>query len=61
MSQRYVRMHLKPAGRTGRATREHSALFEAWAEGDSREAGQLTQKHVEETRDELSRSLSRRR
>ncbi len=61
MSQRYVRMHLKPAGRTGRATREHNALFEAWAEGDAREAGHLTQKHVEETRDELARSLARRR
>jgi DNA-binding GntR family transcriptional regulator len=54
-------MHLKPAGRTRRATREHDALFEAWAEGDTREAGQLTQRHIEETRDELTRSLARRR
>jgi DNA-binding GntR family transcriptional regulator len=61
MSQRYVRMHLKPAGRTGRATREHNALFEVWAEGNSREAAQLTQRHIEETRDELARSLARRR
>jgi DNA-binding GntR family transcriptional regulator len=61
MSQRYVRMHLKPPGRTGRATREHNALFETWAEGDAREAGLLTQKHIEETRDELVRSLARRR
>ncbi len=61
MPLRSVRIHLKPAGRTRRATREHNALYEAWAEGKGREAGLLTQRHIEETRDELGRSLSRPR
>ena len=42
LSQRYVRMHLLPVGRVRRATREHNALYEAWAEGDARQARQLT-------------------
>jgi DNA-binding GntR family transcriptional regulator len=57
MSQRYVRMHLMPAGRMRRATREHNALYEAWAAGEAREASRQTQLHIEETRDELSALL----
>lgn len=60
MSQRYVRMHLAIAGRGRRATREHNALYEAWAGGDSRGAGRQTQAHIEETRDELAQSLARK-
>jgi DNA-binding GntR family transcriptional regulator len=40
-----------------RATREHNALYEAWAEGDARQARQLTTQHIEETRDELAQFL----
>ena len=57
MSQRYVRMHLMPAGRMRRATREHNALYEAWEAGEAREASRQTQSHIEETRDELSALL----
>lgn len=57
-SQRYVRMHLLPAGRVRRATSEHNALYEAWARGDSREASLLTAQHIEETRDELAQFLA---
>jgi DNA-binding GntR family transcriptional regulator len=57
LSQRYVRMHLLPMGRIRRATREHNALYEVWAEGDARQAGQLTMQHIEETRDELAQFL----
>ena len=56
-SQRYVRMHLVPAGRVRRATSEHNALYEAWARGDAREASQLTAQHIEETRGELAQFL----
>ena len=59
LSQRYVRMHLMPAGRMRRATREHNALYEAWAAGDAREASRQTQSHIEETRGELSVLLER--
>jgi len=58
VSQRYVRMHLVPQGRVRRATREHNALYEAWAQGEAREARQLTVQHIEETRDELAQFLA---
>jgi len=58
LSQRYVRMHLLPAGRVRRATREHNTLFNTWAKGDGRAARRLTQAHIEETRDELAAFLS---
>lgn len=57
MSQRYVQMHLLPAGRMRRATREHNGLYATWVAGKAKEAGRQTQRHIEETRDELSRLL----
>jgi DNA-binding GntR family transcriptional regulator len=58
LSQRYVRMHLLPAGRMRRATREHNALYASWAKGDARGVRRLTQRHIEETRDELAAFLA---
>lgn len=58
LSQRYVRMHLLPAGRMRRATREHNALYASWARGDVRGVRRLTQRHIEETRDELAAFLA---
>jgi DNA-binding GntR family transcriptional regulator len=60
LSQRYVRIHLLPAGRIRRATKEHDALHSAWAAGRVKEASQLTQLHIEETRDELAEFLAHR-
>jgi DNA-binding GntR family transcriptional regulator len=57
-TQRYVRLHLVPAGRVRRATREHNALHAAWAAGDAKKAARLTQAHIEETRDELTEFLA---
>jgi len=59
LSQRYVRMHLLPAGRVRRAIREHVALHRAWAAGKARETGLLARTHIEETRDELAKLLGR--
>ena len=59
LSQRYVLIHLLPAGRVRRASREHRALYAAWSEGKVRMASQLTQRHIEETRDELADFLAR--
>jgi DNA-binding GntR family transcriptional regulator len=59
LSQRYVQMHLLPTGRIRRAIREHVALHREWAAGKVREAGRLARIHIEETRDELTKSLSR--
>jgi len=58
LSRRYVRMHLLPAGRMRRATREHNTLFQTWAKGDARTAQRLTKAHIEETRDELAEWLA---
>ena len=58
LAQRYVRMHLQPAGRVKRAIKEHTALHEAWAAQDAKEARRLCQAHIEETVDELSDALS---
>jgi DNA-binding GntR family transcriptional regulator len=57
LSQRYVRMHLLPRGRTKRATREHTVLYEAWAGGKTAEASRLTHSHIEATRDDLAQLL----
>ena len=59
-SQRYIQIHLLAAGRIRRATREHNTLFAAWVAGRAQEARRLTQRHIEETRDELTAMLARR-
>jgi DNA-binding GntR family transcriptional regulator len=61
MSQRYVQLHLLPAGRVRRATREHNALFRAWATGLVKETVRLTRRHIEETHRELLQAFGRER
>lgn len=58
LAQRYVRLHLLPAGRSTRAIREHGALHAAWIAGRAREVRALAKAHIEETRRELSSYLS---
>jgi DNA-binding GntR family transcriptional regulator len=53
LSQRYVRLHLQPAGRIKRAAREHGAIFKAWADEDGHETGRRLRAHIEEIRNEL--------
>lgn len=57
LSQRYVRMHLLPRGRVKRATKEHTALYEAWTGGKTAEVTRLTHEHIEATREDLARLL----
>lgn len=57
LSQRYVRMHLTPPGRTHRAAKEHHALYHTWAEGKSKEVQLLTRQHIEKIRDDLAKAL----
>jgi len=59
LSQRYVRLHLQHAGRTRRANREHTALYEAWTARQGKKAERLIRAHIEETRDELAEALAR--
>ena len=60
LSQRYIRMHLQHAGRTQRANREHTALYDAWAARQGKQAERLVRAHIEETRDELGDALAGR-
>ena len=53
LSQRYVRLHLRPAGRIKRAAREHNAIYRAWARRDARQTERSLRTHIRETRDEL--------
>jgi DNA-binding GntR family transcriptional regulator len=54
LSQRYVRLHLQPAGRIKRAAREHGAIFRAWVDEDGHETGRRLRAHIEDTRNELA-------
>jgi DNA-binding GntR family transcriptional regulator len=58
IAQRYVRMHLKPRGRSRRAIREHRDLLDAWSERRIRAVRDTTRTHIEETRAELIDALA---
>jgi len=57
LSQRYVHLHLLPAGRTRRAIKRHRSLYDAWLARKTKEAIRLTQEHIIEIRDELRAAL----
>jgi DNA-binding GntR family transcriptional regulator len=57
LSHRYVRMHLLPRGRAKRATKEHTALYEAWAAGRTADVSRLSHAHIESTREDLAQLL----
>jgi DNA-binding GntR family transcriptional regulator len=58
LSQRYVRLHLQPAGRTKRAAREHTAIYRAWSQQQVEQTRRLVRAHIEETREELQESFA---
>jgi DNA-binding GntR family transcriptional regulator len=60
LSQRYVRLHLQPAGRARRAAREHNAIYRAWAQRNGAATARLLRAHIAETRDELSECFGAR-
>ena len=53
IAERYVVRHLEPSGRSTRASREHKALFTAWAAGDGAEARTLSAVHIASTLGDL--------
>ena len=57
LSQRYVRLHLEPRGRSSRADREHEALLAAWMRGEAASAEALSRQHIQTTYDDLARAL----
>lgn len=57
LSQRYVRLHLEPRGRSTRADREHEALLAAWSAGKAEHAEELAKGHIQGTYEDLVRAL----
>lgn len=58
LAERYVLAHLKPAGREGRAHREHRALLTAWLDGDPVLLTRLLTEHIQATLDDLRLELT---
>jgi DNA-binding GntR family transcriptional regulator len=58
LAQRYVHLHLLPAGRAKRSIKRHRALYDAWVARKAREAKRLTDEHLEEIRVELRAALA---
>lgn len=49
LSERYVRKHLEPLGRDGRANDEHAELLDAWLARDGARVQRLMHSHIEQT------------
>jgi DNA-binding GntR family transcriptional regulator len=58
LSERYVRVHLKPKGRNERAEREHAALLETWLSGNVDAVRETTRAHIAATLADLREQLS---
>jgi len=57
LSQRYIRLHLQPRGRVRRATKEHTALYQAWLASDTAEVSRFTAAHIDAAREDLAQLL----
>jgi len=51
--ERYVNKHLEPTGRTKRAMREHTAMLEAWNNGQSKIVRSMMHDHISSTLTDL--------
>jgi DNA-binding GntR family transcriptional regulator len=59
LSERYVRVHLEPGGRSARAAGEHRALLDAWMGRSLYRVRSLARDHIASTLDDLRRQLGR--
>lgn len=57
ISERYVRIHLKPEGRNERAEREHAVLLELWVTGNAEGVRRVTHEHIAGTLEDLRTQL----
>jgi len=57
LAQRYVHIHLQPAGRVRRAAREHAALLKAWSARKPVRVRELLYAHIASTRDDVARAV----
>lgn len=53
ISERYVGKHLEPAGRDSRAHHEHSAMLEAWTQGQAKVVEAMMHDHIASTLEDL--------
>ena len=57
LAQRYVQIHLQPAGRVQRAAREHAALLKVWRARKPARVRELLYAHIASTRDDVARAV----
>ncbi len=57
VAERYVRLHLAPAGRESRAGSEHRDILAAWVRGDLARVERLMSSHLQDTLDDLRHQL----
>ena len=57
IADRYVRLHLKPTGRSTRANAEHRDILECWIGRDLRRLDQLVKNHIRDTLNDLRQQL----
>ncbi|MEM6415642.1 MAG: GntR family transcriptional regulator [Pseudomonadota bacterium] len=57
IAERYVRKHLEPPGRPGRAQDEHYEMLDAWCAGDGSTVRRLMRLHIKQTAQELRQEL----
>lgn len=57
LSDRYVRKHLEPLGRSARADDEHRLIMDAWLARDGATIVRLTSEHIQSTLDDLRQQL----
>ena len=57
LAQRYVQIHLQPAGRVKRAAREHAALLKVWRARKPARVRELLHAHIASTRDDVARAV----
>jgi DNA-binding GntR family transcriptional regulator len=53
LAERYVNLHLKPAGRGARAEEAHREILEAWSRGDTSDVEHLLAIHSQEALEDL--------
>lgn len=58
LAERYVRVHLQPAGRAGRAVLEHQEILDAWLARASPRVAALTAGHIRKTLADVQEQLA---
>lgn len=57
ISERYVRKHLEPVGREGRAHKEHHAMLDLWSQGKAKAVAAMMHDHIASTLEDLRREF----